>query len=150
VVASLLWALLGVVAGACIAIQSPINAELARGLGFPVAAAAISFLAGALVLGFITAAGIQVGNVSLNWRGAPIWMFAAGGCLGAVYVTSAVLLTPRIGAAAVMALAVAGQLLAGLMLDRIGYLGMAVRELTLGRVAGAVLLVAGALMVRLY
>lgn len=146
--ASLLWALLGVVGGACIAIQSPINAELARGLGFPPAAAAMSFLAGAIILGLITVAAVQGASIQLDWRAPPLWMFAAGGCLGAVYVTAAILLTPRIGAAAVMALAVAGQLLAGLLLDRIGFLGMAVRELTLGRVAGAVLLVAGVVMIR--
>jgi transporter family-2 protein len=49
-----------------------------------------------------------------------------------------------------MAFIVTGQLLAGLLLDRMGYFDLAVRELTLGRVAGAVLLVAGALMIRLY
>ena len=32
----------------------------------------------------------------------------------------------------------------------IGFLGVAVREISLGRVAGAVLLLAGALLVRLY
>jgi transporter family-2 protein len=146
--ASLLWALLGVVAGACIAIQSPINAELARGLGFAPAAAAMSFLAGAIVLALIAVVAVQVADVELDWRAPPPWMFAAGGCLGAVYVTAAILLTPRIGAASVMALAVAGQLLAGLLLDRIGFLGMAVREISLGRAAGAVLLVAGVVMIR--
>jgi transporter family-2 protein len=68
--------------------------------------------------------------------------------LGTVYVTTAIFLTPRIGAAAVMAFAVSGQLLAGILLDRIGFLGMAVREISVGRIGGAVLLVAGALMIR--
>ena len=48
-----------------------------------------------------------------------------------------------------MALSVAGQLIGGLMLDRIGFMGMAVRELTLGRVSGAILLIVGAMMIRL-
>ena len=38
----------------------------------------------------------------------------------------------------------------GSMLDRLGYFDLASRELTLGRVAGAVLLVIGALMIRVY
>ncbi len=54
----------------------------------------------------------------------------------------------RIGAAAVMAFAVSGPLLAGILLDRIGFLGMAVREISVGRIGGALLLVAGALMIR--
>jgi transporter family-2 protein len=49
-----------------------------------------------------------------------------------------------------MAFVVTGQLLAGVLLDRIGFLGMAVREISFGRVAGAVLLIAGALMIRLF
>jgi bacterial/archaeal transporter family-2 protein len=68
--------------------------------------------------------------------------------LGAFYVFSNITLTPMIGAAAVMALSVAGQLIAGLALDRVGFMGMAVREITLGRVAGALLLIAGAVMIR--
>ena len=48
-----------------------------------------------------------------------------------------------------MAFAVTGQLLAGMLIDRIGFLGLAVREISLGRVAGAVLLLAGALLIRL-
>jgi len=64
-------------------------------------------------------------------------------------VTSAVVLTPQIGAAAVMGLAVTGQLLAGLVVDKTGFLGAPMHEITLGRVGGAVLLVAGAVMIRL-
>ena len=65
-------------------------------------------------------------------------------------MTTAIFLTPRIGAAAVMAFAVSGQLLAGILLDRIGFLGMAVREISVGRIAGDMLLVVGALMIRFY
>jgi transporter family-2 protein len=150
VLAQLLWALLGVVAGACIAVQGPINAQLARGLGLPIAAAAISFLSGAIILSILSAAMSQAQQVSIDWRAPPLWTFIAGGLLGAVYVTSAVLLVPRIGAAALMAFAVAGQLLAGILLDRIGFLGMVVRELSVGRIAGALLLVIGVVLVRLF
>jgi transporter family-2 protein len=41
-------------------------------------------------------------------------------------------------------------LLAGMMLDRIGFLGMAVREISLGRITGAMLLLCGALLIRIY
>ena len=53
------------------------------------------------------------------------------------------------GAAALMAFLFAGQLLAGMLIDRAGLLGVAVREISLGRITGAVLLLAGALLVRL-
>lgn len=148
--AGLLWSLLGILSGAFIAIQAPINSQLAKGLGLPIAAAAFSFLSGAVVLGVLSIAFTRLQGISLDWRAPAPWLFVAGGCLGGAYVTISTLLVPRIGAAALMAFLVAGQLLAGMLLDRIGFLGMTVREISLGRVAGAAMLLAGALLVRLY
>ena len=148
--AGLVSALLGLLAGAFIAVQAPMNAELSRGLGMPVAAAAVSFVAGAVVLSAIAALLAGTQGVSIAWRAPPPWMFVAGGCLGAAYVTIALILTPRLGAAATMAFIVAGQLLAGMIVDRLGMLGVAVREISLGRIAGAALLLAGAVLIRVY
>ncbi|HEY8247569.1 MAG TPA: DMT family transporter [Hyphomicrobium sp.] len=143
-----LWSVLGILAGMLIALQGPINAQLARGLGNPVAAAAASFVAGTVVLIAITLVVSQVQGVTIAWHVPPLWMFVVGGCLGAIFVTCALVLTPKLGAAATMAFIVAGQLLAGLLLDRLGYFDLAVRELSVGRIAGAVLLLAGALLIR--
>ena len=143
-----LWSVLGILAGMLIALQGPINAQLARGLGNPVAAAAASFVAGTVVLIAITLVVSQVRGVTIAWHVPPLWLFVAGGCLGAIFVTCALVLTPKLGAAATMAFIVAGQLLAGLLLDRLGYFDLAVRELSVGRIAGAVLLLAGALLIR--
>ena len=54
----MLWTLFGILSGACIAIQAPINAALARGLGSPPTAAAISFLAGAVILAIVVLGGM--------------------------------------------------------------------------------------------
>lgn len=145
----LFWSVLGILSGSFIAVQAPINSQLARGLGLPVAAAAFSFFSGAVVLAIATLVLTRVQGISLDWKAPAPWLFVGGGVLGASYVTISTLLIPRIGAAALMALIVAGQLIAGMMMDRIGFLGMAVREISLGRVAGAVLLMAGAALIRL-
>lgn len=145
----LFWSVLGILSGAFIAIQAPINSQLARGLGLSVAAAAFSFLSGAIVLGIATLLVTRTQGISLDWKAPAPWLFVAGGLLGGSYVTISTILIPRIGAAALMALIVAGQLLAGMLLDRFGFLGMAVREISLGRVAGAILLMAGAVLIRL-
>ena len=147
--AGIVWSLLGVLAGVFLALQAPINAELSRGLGLPVAAAAFSFLAGAVVLGMVSAAIVRVEGLSLDWRAPAPWLFVAGGCLGGAYVTAATILTPKLGAMAAMAFIVTGQLMGGMLIDRLGLFGLAVRELTIGRVAGALVLVTGALMIRL-
>lgn len=147
--AGVVWSFLGVLAGAFLALQAPVNAELSRGLGLPIAAAAISFLAGAIVLAGISTVIVKAGAVTLDWRAPAPWLFIAGGCLGGAYVTIATMLVPRVGAMATMAFIVTGQLLGGMVIDRLGLLGVAVREISLGRAAGAVLLVAGALMIRM-
>ena len=145
---TLLWTLLGVIAGACIATQAPINVQLGKSLGMPFAAAAMSFLAGAIALWVISFAMAHFQGISINFTAPAPWLFVTGGLLGAVFVTSTIVLTPMIGTAAVMGLAITGQLLAGLTLDRVGFLGTAVREISVGRIAGAVLLVIGAVMIR--
>lgn len=145
---TVLWALMGVIAGACIAAQAPINASLGRALEVPVAAAAVSFLAGGVVLWALAFLFSYLGGTPINFGAPAPWTFVAGGLLGAFYVFSNITLTPIMGAAAVMALSVTGQLVGGLFLDKIGFMGMAVREISMGRIAGAVLLVTGAVMIR--
>tara|TARA_R100000365_G_C2720828_1_gene53416 strand:- start:356 stop:805 length:450 start_codon:yes stop_codon:yes gene_type:complete len=145
---SLLWALMGVIAGACIAAQAPINASLGRALEVPIAAAAVSFLAGGVVLWALAFLFSHLTSTPINYGAPAPWTFIAGGLLGAFYVFSNITLTPLMGAAAVMALSVTGQLIGGLFLDKIGFMGMAVREISVGRIAGAVLLVTGAVMIR--
>ena len=147
--ASAFWALLGILAGAFVTTQAPINASLARGLGMPVAAAAISFLVGALVLIVVAVALSSAQAQALNWRAPAPWTFIAGGVLGAAFVTSTILLAPRLGATAMMAFLIAGQLMTGLVLDRFGFMGLPVHEITPGRMAGVGLLMAGARLVRL-
>jgi transporter family-2 protein len=146
--AGVLWPLVGMIAGAALALQAPVNSALARGLGQPVAAAAFSFLSGAIVLGIVSAGWAKMQGTAIDFRAPALWLFVVGGCLGGFYVTCVVVLVPKLGAAALIAFVVAGQLLAGLLIDRVGLLGVAVRELTLGRIAGAVLLITGALMIR--
>lgn len=145
---TVIWSLLAVIGGACIAIQAPFNTSLAQGLGQPIAAAASSFIAGGILLVVLTFIwGTTTGTVIRFSQPAP-WLYVVGGCLGTVYVVSAIFLTPKIGTAALMGLVVTGQLIAGLALDRVGFMGIAVRELSVGRIAGALLLVAGAIMIR--
>ena len=131
-----------------IALQAPLNAQLARALGSPVAAAAVSFAAGAAALIVTTAVLFAAGGIAPAARTAPPWLFVAGGLMGAAFVTCSIVLTPRLGAAVFLGFAVAGQLIAGLVLDHYGLLGLAIREVSPGRLAGVALLIAGAVLLR--
>ena len=141
----LAWA---VAAGALIALQGPINAQLGAKLGNPLAAATLSFIVGTLALILVTALFARGSvNISVIPTLAP-YLIIGGGLLGATYVTSSIVLTPQLGIAVVLALGIAGQMLASLLLDHYGALGLVVREVTIGRAAGAAMVLIGALMVR--
>lgn len=140
--------MLGVIAGACLAIQAPYNARLAMGIGNPVAAAAISFIAGGIALTIAAAILLKINGQHLHWSNAAWQYYVVGGCLGGLYVAIVIFLVPSIGTTAVMGLAIAGQLIAGLIIDKIGFLGIAMREISLGRIAGVALLIVGAILIR--
>ena len=73
---------------------------------------------------------------------APWWSWT-GGLLGAFWVTMSLVLVPRLGAANYISAVIAGQMVGSLVIDHFGHLGLAVREVTPGRVLGVVLIVAG-------
>ena len=117
-----------VVAGGLIALQAPINAALGRAVASPIAAASISFAVGTATLVAIS-------------------LLFAGGLLGAVYVTTALMTVRTLGAGAVTAATVTGQLVTALAVDRIGAFGLAERPLSWSRLLGVALLAAGTFLV---
>ena len=146
---ALLLTLVALIAGGMIAMQGPINAELAGRLGHPVSAAFWSFCVGTTVLALVVFLFARGSTDFGALRSMPLYMVVGGGLLGAVYVLANLILAPKIGVAALMSLAIAGQLAAALLLDRFGLFDLVQRELSLGRVSGVVLVLVGALMVRM-
>ena len=140
--------LIALFAGGFIALQAPINAEAAARLGHPLTAAAMSFCVGTVALIVLTALFARSDTHLAAFKSLPLYMLLGGGLLGAVYVTVNLMLAPRIGVAAVMALGIAGQLFTALLVDRLGLFALMDRGLTFGRVSGALLVLVGALMVR--
>jgi transporter family-2 protein len=132
-----------------IALQAPINAEAASRLGHPLTAATMSFCVGTAALILLTALFARHDSHLGALKNMPLYMLLGGGLLGAIYVTVNLVLAPRIGVAAIMALGIAGQLVTALLVDRLGLFELVERDLSIGRVGGAVLVLVGALMVRL-
>ena len=75
----------------------------------------------------------------------PKWLWI-GGMLGTFIVLSIVIAAPRIGTFATVALIIAGQLTSGAIIDRYGLFGLQQVPLTTYRIAGIILLAAGALL----
>jgi transporter family-2 protein len=74
---------------------------------------------------------------------APPWMWAAG-LMGLLVVFSITFAQPRIGATTTIGILITGQLVMGVLIDRFGLFGVDAVALTWTRIAGVVLLSAGA------
>ena len=132
------------VVGGCIALQAPINAGLGKSTG-SFAAATISFAVGTLLLAAIVTVSGKAGG--LGEVAHVEWYYLLGGVLGAAYVFSALVLVSQIGAGAVAAATVTGQLTTSVVLDQIGFLGLEQQPITGTRVAGILLLLAGTYLI---
>jgi bacterial/archaeal transporter family-2 protein len=134
--------LITLVAGMLLPVQVGINVELRTAVGHPILAAAIQFLVGALVLiGITIGMGIPLPPVE-KLSSAPWWVWFGGIC-GANYIVIAIFLGPRLGAATLTAVALAGQMLVSLILDHYGVIGYPVHPVSAWRIVGAGLLLAG-------
>ncbi|HEX8063054.1 MAG TPA: DMT family transporter [Allosphingosinicella sp.] len=134
------------VAGGLIALQAPTNALLARGVGSPVNAALVSFVIGTMALLAVAAAlGARPGAGEA--RALP-WYAWTGGFYGAFFVVAAAFAAPRMGVTFFLMVAIAGQLAMALLLDRLGAFGLVRVEISPTRIAGILLVLAGAFLVR--
>ena len=144
--AALLPALLVLLAGGMIAIQAPTNAILARAGGSPVLAALISFAVGTV--------GLLIAWLATSNRPSPTafaglpWYAWLGGLYGATFVAVAAYAAPRIGLASLITIGIAGQIAVALWLDHLGALGLPREPINVGRIAGALLVMAGVVLVR--
>ncbi len=137
---------LAFVSGLLLTVQVGSNAALRTALGNLGIAALANFLVG--TVGLCAYLMITQGQwpTRAALSGAPVWAWL-GGLMGAFYVASSVVVGPRLGAAALLALTVLGQLVAALIVDQFGWLGFPQHSFTIARFAGAVLLLAGVVLI---
>jgi bacterial/archaeal transporter family-2 protein len=135
--------------GAALPFQAGINAQLATWLHSPVRAAFVSFLVGMVVLA-VAAALVFKPLPSWGRVGDAPWWVWIGGALGAFYVAASIVSAPKLGAATLIALVVAGQALASLVVDQFGWVGFEAKHISAGRLVGMLLVGAGVALVRTF
>jgi bacterial/archaeal transporter family-2 protein len=133
------------VAGGLVAMQAPINSGLGKAIG-SLPAASFSFAIGLVALVGITLVSGE-GFGQLGEVGGLSWYYLIGGLLGAVYVTTVLISVRTLGAGGVTAATIAGQLTLSVILDQVGFLQLAQRSITPGRVLGVALLAVGVYLV---
>lgn len=134
--------LIALLAGAAVPFQAGSNAALGRLLGHPLWAAGVSLLVSLLMLVpallLMRAPMPQVQHLMQ----APWWAWF-GGVAGVLYITAALVLTPRLGAAGFIVCVVAGQVLSSLLIDQFGLMGLPEKPVNLARLVGVGMIVAG-------
>lgn len=134
-------------AGALMPIQSSLNARLGKLLPHPLQSSLTNFLVGSVALALLLIA-IRAPWPSTAALAAIPPRFFLGGVLGAIFISTVLILLPRIGVLNVLASAVVGQLLVSILIDHFGWFGVPVQPVSLSRLAGALSLVAGLVLIQ--
>ncbi len=135
---------IGIAAGVTITLQSILNAALGKRTGYfgstlVVTLVSIAFVV-LLILLFPQEANLQNVPRLSDWY--------LGGVLGILIVLAPILLVPRIGATFTLSTLVIGQLVSAFIIDQFGLFGMPRVEISIARIVGLVLLLAGAYLIR--
>jgi len=134
------------IVGGLIALQPPVNSQLARETSV-LGAAFISTAISALIMGVVFFAAGGASQLA-SLPSVPVG-YLTGGLFGAVLVSVSLVAVRTLGAGGVVAATVCTQLIVSAALDRFGVLGLTQLGLTPLRLCGFALLLTGTLMVTL-
>lgn len=137
-----------VLSGLALPVQDALNAQLRGGVKSPMLGAMISLVVGATALLVLTLFRVMGQGELGGLAKTPWWVWIGGGLIGALGVTVALIALPKVSAGVVIAATVFGQLLAAVVIDHFGWLGVPQVKLNAWRICGAVLLFAAALMMQ--
>lgn len=131
--------------GCLLAVQASVNLQLNSAVGTPYGASTIQL---GVATGLLTVLAVAAGALGAL-GGLPdveAWQLL-GGLASPLYITSGILLFPRLGALAAVGLFVTGQMFASLALDLFGLLGLEQKDLSAGIVVGAGAVLAGIVVI---
>lgn len=137
----MLFLIIALGAGLILAAQNAINAELSACLKSPIAASFLGYVVGTLFLLLLT---IIIGDFSkiADLFSAPLWLLT-GGLFGLMFVTSCIILFPKIGAVETVMLPTLGQIVAGMLFETVGWFNVDIIPMTLLRIVGLMVLLLG-------
>ncbi|UFS96382.1 DMT family transporter [Nocardia huaxiensis] len=145
---TLLYLAAALAVGGLLAVQASVNLQLNKAAGTPYGASTVQLGISALLLAVV--AGIASGWGAFGALGAVAadspWKLL-GGIASPIYITSAILLFPRLGALASVGLFVTGQMFASIAIDLGGLLGVEKRSPGGGMLLGAVAVLVGIVVV---
>lgn len=147
---NIIYILMGVLGGMCLAIQGGVNSQLnVAWTQSPILAAAVSFTIGAIAL-FIVVFALKI-PIPKQIKGTDTkWWHWTGGLLGGYLVFAATFLAPLVGAGMLIGLILMGQLSTAVILDHFGLIGFEKKPVNARKVLGVLLLAAGVVLIRFF
>lgn len=135
--------LIGIVSGVAATVQASFNGEIRRRLRSPYITAAVNFIVAVTLISIVLlitehSLALPVSEIIKH----PPWIWMGGLC-GATIVMAGIFCLPVLGSARNMMLLCFGQIMAGLLIDHFGLFEAPVTEMSMMRVLGAVLEIAG-------
>ena len=140
--------ILAVAAGISLVMQQALNANLRAALDSAAWSGFVSYFVGVVCMGLLAL--LLRDPIPLAATAARIpWFAWSGGLFGAIFIGLAIFLIPKLGAATFFVLLVSGQMLGSIAFDHFGLMGIPVHPVSVVRIAGAMLLVGGVVLIRM-
>jgi transporter family-2 protein len=146
----IIFPLLAVGAGTCIALQAVANTRLRHRLDTPDGSFYATYFSICGTILTATLAMLLIRPVAPTWEAIrqTHWSNWIGGPLGVLFVLAGASLVKELGAAAFIVLVVSGQLLISLLMDHYAVMGLTEQPISWGRILGALLVVVGVICIK--
>ena len=132
--------------GIAMSIYLPMNSSVARYLGSPIAASVVFFIVALATTIVIFIYSGMYASIP-NFRNVPAYLYLAG-FISAFMIIGTTFLIPKIGARKFFILLVSGQILMAIVVSHLGILESPKDPITIKKVLGATLVIAGAILSR--
>ncbi len=131
-----------IITGAAVPFQAGANAALGRSLSHPLWGTAISLCVSILcIIPVMLAARVPFPTITPALQ-APNWIWI-GGVVGVIYVTGALMIAPKLGAATFIIAIIVGQMIASATIDAFGLMGFPRQALSASRLIGLIVVATG-------
>ena len=134
--------------GAILPVQAVLNTKLGRQTGGPLIGSLLSFLVGLICLFILNLVINYTAFSHMKLLSVSPWYVWMGGLLGAIFVSGIIFVNQQQGVALTFALVVAGQIFISLLIDHFGLLGSIVRPVSIPKIIGALLIIAGLVLIK--
>jgi transporter family-2 protein len=138
-----LIALIGVLGGVAIGIQSPIAGAMGQRIG-GAASSLIVHMSGMILSAILL--WLKGGEKIREWHTLPWYMLIAG-VFGVILYQTISYTLPKIGSTLMVTLIIVGQLITGIVIDHFGWLGVTPRPVDMTRIIGVGVLILGGYLI---